>query len=356
MTLTRYMLEQTRLYPEYQDFESLMGSIQLACKSIAMLVGSAGITGLVGAAGAVNVQGEDQKKLDVLSNDILKGALQYTGRCGVVASEEEPHPVLVEEAYMSKFVTVFDPLDGSSNVDAGIATGTIFGVFKEQEECMLPEQLDGDLMANQCLGNTLQPGDNLVAAGYCMYSSSVHMVITFGHGVQGFTLDPEIGEFVLTHPNMTLPRRGKIYSMNEGNSPDWPEGLRQYVDDVKQGKGAAGHKYSARYIGSMVGDVHRTLMYGGVFGYPADKKNKNGKLRLLYEAAPMSFIVEQAGGKASTGYERIMDLHPKSVHDRTPIFLGSYDDVEEIEQYMAKHKEEIAPHLVAKEEQVPVAK
>jgi len=338
MTLTRFMLEETRKNPDMQDFESLMGSIQLACKSINNLVMKAGMTNLLGLAGEVNIQGEDQKKLDVLSNDVLKNSLSYTGRCGVVASEEEEHPWLVEEAFQSKFVTVFDPLDGSSNVDAGIATGTIFGVFAEEEECLIPEEEANGMTINQirerCLIRTLQPGSNLVAAGYCLYSSSCHLFVTFGNGVQGFTLDPEVGEFVLTHPDVKIPSRGKIYSFNEGNSPDWEEGLQKYVDDVKKGQGETGKKYTSRYIGSMVGDVHRTLLYGGIFGYPSDAKNKKGKLRLLYEAAPMSFLVEQAGGKSTTGSERILDLQPQTVHDRTPIILGSPEDVNECCKYL----------------------
>ncbi|CAM9566733.1 unnamed protein product [Discosporangium mesarthrocarpum] len=334
MTLSRYMLDQSRVNIEYQELEQLMGSIQYACKTIANLVSRAGIsdlTGLQAGGGSVNVQGEEQKKLDVISNDVLKNALRSTGKLGVIASEEEDHPVLVEEAFNSKYVAVFDPLDGSSNIDAAISTGTIFGIFEENEECIVDDNMDMDEAAQMCLLNTLQPGGSLIAAaGYCMYSSSTILVFTMGNGVNGFTLDPQIGEFVLTHPNIQVPQRGKIYSFNEANYPDWGEPLKNYVTALKEGTGESGARYSSRYIGSMVGDVHRTLLYGGIFGYPGDAKNPTGKLRLLYEAAPMAFIVEQAGGKASTGKERVMDLQPEKVHQRVPTFLGSALDVDEL--------------------------
>lgn len=283
------------------------------------------------------MQGEEQKKLDVVSNDVLKNALRYTGKLGVVASEEEDNPVLVEETSDSRYVAVFDPLDGSSNIDAAISTGTIFGIFESnnKDECLV--ESDAALPLNEqqqnCLLSTLQPGSKLVASGYCMYSSSVVLVFTMGDGVNGFTLDPQIGEFVLTHPNLTIPPRGAIYSFNEANSPDWDVPLQRYVENLKTGAGETGARYSSRYIGSMVGDIHRTILYGGIFGYPGDKKNPNGKIRLLYEGAPMSFIVEQAGGKCSTGRQRIMEIKPERVHQRIPVFLGSYDDVVELESY-----------------------
>lgn len=333
MTLSRYMLDQARVNTDYQDLEQLMGSIQYACKTIANLVSRAGIsdlTGLQGDGGSVNIQGEEQKKLDVISNDVLKNALRSTGKLGVIASEEEDHPVLVEEAFNSKFVAVFDPLDGSSNIDAAISTGTIFGIFEETEECIVDDEIDMDEAAQVCLLNTLQPGGSLVAAGYCMYSSSTILVFTMGNGVNGFTLDPQIGEFVMTHPNIQVPKRGKIYSFNEANAPEWPENLQNYVQALKTGTGETGSKYSSRYIGSMVGDVHRTLLYGGIFGYPGDLSNPTGKLRLLYEAAPMAFICEQAGGMATTGEQRVMDINPEKVHQRVPTYLGSVDDVTEL--------------------------
>ncbi|KAI0557181.1 fructose-1,6-bisphosphatase precursor [Gracilaria domingensis] len=336
MTLTRYMI-QTAMdntdLEHMQDMQSLMSSIQLACKKIASLVQRAGITNLTGYQedGSINVQGEEQKKLDVLSNEVLKNALRYSGKMGVIASEEEDEPVMVDEVYSGNYVAVFDPLDGSSNIDAGIATGTIFGIFVQNTGCLASDwESKIDETELTCLYNTMQPGSNLVAAGYCMYSSSVMMVLTTGHGVNGFTLDPQIGEFVLTHPDIKIPSRGKIYSFNEANAPAWDPVLRDYVQKLKNGDNTAGIKYSSRYIGSLVADVHRTLLYGGVFGYPGDRKNPNGKLRLLYECAPMSFLVEQAGGLATTGKERVMDVIPDSVHQRLPLILGSKDDVQEL--------------------------
>lgn len=256
-----------------------------------------------------------------------------------MGSEEEDEPVMVEEAYSGRYVAVFDPLDGSSNIDAAISTGTIFGIFEQgadAEACTIEGAEGLSEKEVSCLVDTLQPGKKLVAAGYCMYSSSTILVMTMGNGVNGFTLDPNIGEFVLTHPNIQVPKRGKIYSINEANYFDWEPALQEHIQNLKAGKGESGQKYSARYIGSMVGDVHRTLLYGGLFGYPGDAKNKDGKLRLLYEGAPMSFLLEQAGGKSTTGSQRVMDITPSKVHQRVPVFLGSADDVDEITKVYEK--------------------
>jgi fructose-1,6-bisphosphatase I len=360
ITLTRYMNEVARANPELLDLETLIASIQTACKTINMLVERAHITGLVGYAdggGSINVQGEEQKTLDVVTNDVLKKALRFTGKMGVIASEEEDTPVEVgdfsglpeydTQALMDetgRYTAVFDPLDGSSNVDAGIPTGTIFGIFEDDQTCIVPEEgcepedpepedCDVSAVSAQCLAATLQPGTSLVASGYCLYSSSTFFALTLGAGVQIFTLDTQIGEFVLTHPNVKIPERGAIYSMNEANRQMWDQPLRSYIEDIQSGQGESGKAYSSRYIGSMVGDVHRTLLYGGVFGYPADAKNRNGKIRLLYEAAPMAYLVEQAGGLATTGKTRIMDLVPQNVHQRVPVILGSPDDVKECRRY-----------------------
>lgn len=347
MTLTRYMIkaamenEDNEDMEHMQDMQNLMASIQLACKKICSLVQRAGITNLTGledGGGSVNIQGEEQKKLDVLSNDVLKNALRYSGKMGVIASEEEDEPVMVDEVYSGNYVAVFDPLDGSSNIDAGIATGTIFGIFVQNTGCLASDwESKIDETELTCLYNTMQPGSNLVAAGYCMYSSSCMMVLTTGHGVNGFTLDPQIGEFVLTHPDIKIPPRGKIYSFNEANSPAWDPVLREYVGRLKNGTSSSNVKFSSRYIGSLVADVHRTLLYGGVFGYPGDAKNPNGKLRLLYECAPMSFLVEQAGGLATTGRERVMDIIPDGVHQRMPFIIGSRDDVQELVEMYKTH-------------------
>lgn len=255
MTLTRFMNDESSKnldMAHLQDLQNIMTGIQVACKKISSLVSRAGITNLTGleeGGGSMNIQGEEQKKLDVLSNDVLKNALRFSGKMGVIASEEEDEPVVVDETTSGNYVAVFDPLDGSSNIDAAVATGTIFGIFAEDgnEPCLISDN-EGDLDDQKaiCLVQTMQPGKNLVAAGYCMYSSSCMMVITTGKGVNGFTLDPQIGEFVLTHPNMQIPKRGKIYSFNEANYFDWDPVLRKYVDSLKDGSNRSGNKYSSR--------------------------------------------------------------------------------------------------------------
>jgi fructose-1,6-bisphosphatase I len=264
----------------------------------------------------------------------LKNSLRFTGKIGVLASETERSPMLIEEAYNSNYVAVFDPLDGFSNIEAGISTGTIFGIFKENDYCLVDLDEDMNEAEATCLLQTLRPGSNLVASGYCMYSSATILVLTLGQGVFGFTLDDSIGEFILTHPNIRIPNRGKVYSFNEDHSVQWEPPYQFYLADLKSGQSKAGKPYSSRYIGSMVGDIHRTLLTGGVFGYPANRKFPQGKLRLLYEAAPMAFLMEQAGGKAITGRERILDITPTSIDQCTPIFLGSKDDIEELESYV----------------------
>jgi len=357
ITLSRFMLEVARANPDLQELESVFASIQTACKTIAKLVKRSaidGMTGLQAGGGAVNVQGEEQKKLDVITNDVLKRALKFTGRMGVIASEEEDVPVQVDnamdESYGNdvlveesggKYISVFDPLDGSSNVDAGIPVGTIFGIFAEDDDCKLGDSFfddkDVSQAMKQCLQSTLKPGTSLVAAGYALYSSATHFVFTLGAGVNGFTLDESIGEFILTHPNIKIPPRGKIYSINEANRNNWDAPMQEYIEGLATGKNRGKKVYTSRYIGSMVGDVHRTLLYGGVFGYPADTKNVNGKLRLLYEAAPMSFLVEQAGGKSTTGLVRVMDIPPKNVHQRVPLVMGGSDEIDElVELYQKK--------------------
>jgi fructose-1,6-bisphosphatase I len=327
-----------------------MNSVREASKVIAKLVNTAPLkqAELLGLEGEVNVQGEDQKKLDVITNDVFKRALQYTGKLGTLASEEEDAPVIGTNesdalpvlsdsfAETGKYVCVFDPLDGSSNVDAGIPVGTIFGVFREPdpEACDLPEDLDKmNAEEMQCLAGALQPGKALVCSGYVLYSASTELVLTIGRGVVGFTLDSSIGEFVLTRPKIEIPARGKIYSLNQANINEWDKPMQDYIKAVRSGNGQTGKNYSLRYIGSMVGDIHRTLLYGGIFAYPADTKNQDGKLRLLYEGAPMSMIMEQAGGKAITGYTRVMDIPPSKVHQRVPVILGSKEDVDECQKY-----------------------
>ena len=228
------------------------------------------------------------------------------------------------------------PLDGSSNIDAAVSTGSIFGIYAPNDECLADVENSGtlDSVEQRCVVSVCQPGSNLLAAGYCMYSSSVIFVLTLGAGVYVFTLDPMYGEFVLTQEKVQIPKAGKIYAFNEGNYALWDDKLKKYMDSLKE-PGDSGKPYSARYIGSLVGDFHRTLLYGGIYGYPRDRKSKNGKLRLLYECAPMSFIVEQAGGKGSDGHQRILDITPTEIHQRVPLYIGSVEEVDKVEKFLA---------------------
>ncbi|KAI3830898.1 hypothetical protein MKW98_019314 [Papaver atlanticum] len=327
MTITRFVLNEQSKHPESRgDFSILLSHIVLGCKFVCAAVNKAGLAKLIGLAGETNVQGEEQKKLDVLSNDVFVKALVSSGRTSILVSEEDEEATFVDPALRGRYCVVFDPLDGSSNIDCGVSIGTIFGIYmmKANEEPHLED--------------VLQPGKNMLAAGYCMYGSSCTFVLSTGTGVNGFTLDPSLGEFIMTHPDIKIPKKGKIYSVNEGNAKNWDTPTAKYVERCKYPQDGSSPK-SLRYIGSMVADVHRTLLYGGIFMYPADKKSPSGKLRVLYEVFPMSFLMEQAGGQAFTGKERALDLVPKKIHERSPIFLGSYDDVEEIKVlYAAEEK------------------
>ncbi|KAK7014863.1 fructose-1,6-bisphosphatase [Favolaschia claudopus] len=299
------------------DLTLLLTAIQVTSKFIATNVRKARLINLVGLAGETNVQGEEQKKLDVLSNDIMVNALRASGRTAVLVSEELDDAIIIEEKNKGKYCVVFDPLDGSSNIDAGVNIGTIFGIYKIR---------DG---SKGTVEDVLRPGSEMVAAGYTMYGSSANLVLSTGKGVNGYTLDAALGEFILTHPDIKIPPRGKIYSFNEGNSMYFHPPVINYLKSIKYPT-APKTPYSARYIGSMVADVHRTLLYGGIFGYPDDKKSKSGKLRLLYEAFPMAFLTEQAGGIATTGTKRILDIVPTGIHERCPVFLGSKEDVQDL--------------------------
>ncbi|KAJ8078775.1 Fructose-1,6-bisphosphatase [Marasmius tenuissimus] len=321
ITLTRHVLhDQLRLGPAATgDLTLLLTAIQVTSKFIATNVRKARLINLVGLAGETNVQGEEQKKLDVLSNDIMINALRASGKTAVLVSEELQEAIFIEEKNKGKYCVVFDPLDGSSNIDAGVNIGTIFGIYKIRPDS--PGTIE----------DVLRPGSEMVAAGYTMYGSSANLVFSTGQGVNGYTLDPALGEFILTHPDIRIPTRGKIYSFNEGNSLYFHPPVVNYLKTIKYP--ANGKPYSARYIGSMVADVHRTLLYGGIFGYPDDKKSKSGKLRLLYEAFPMAYLTEQAGGVATTGKKRILDIVPTTIHERCPVFLGSRDDVQDLMKF-----------------------
>ncbi|KAL3680613.1 hypothetical protein R1sor_023569 [Riccia sorocarpa] len=320
MTLTRHVLNEQSKHPEARgDLTILLNHIVLGCKFVCSAVNKAGLAHLIGLAGETNVQGEEQKKLDVLSNQVFVKALTSSGRTNVLVSEEDEEAIFVPEKLRGRYCVVFDPLDGSSNIDCGVSIGTIFGIY------MLEAGKAGTV------DDLLKAGTSMVAAGYCMYGSSCTLVLSTGEDVNGFTLDPSLGEFILTHPHIRIPEKGKIYSVNEGNAKNWDEPTTKFVEKAKFPEDGSSPR-SLRYIGSMVADVHRTLLYGGIFMYPADKKSPNGKLRVLYEVFPMSFLVEKAGGQAFTGKQRALELVPKKIHERSPIFLGSYDDVEEVKE------------------------
>merc|ERR1711983_553942 len=322
MTLTRFILAEQRKYPTGTgDLTQLLSSIQSACKGVSTAVRRAGISNLFGAAGDTNVQGEEAKKLDVLANDLFINMLRSSYASCLLISEENENEIEVETERQGKYIVTFDPLDGSSNIDCLVSIGSIFAIFRKPHEGPLAP------------GDALQSGRQIAAAGYALYGSATMIVLSTGHGVNGFMLDPSIGEFVLTDPDMKVKPRGKIYSINEGYEEKWEPAVRVYVKSKKQGK-----PYGGRYIGSMVADVHRTLKYGGIFMYPSTADAPSGKLRVMYECMPMAYIMEQAGGLATTGEKPILDLVPKKLHERSPIFLGSKEDVEDIIAVITKHK------------------
>jgi len=334
VTLYRHIIEQERSIPKATgELSDLLADIALACKLISLEVNRAGLIDILGFTGDTNVQGEEVKKLDVYAHDTLVKLMEASGHLCAVASEESEDFIPLDEKYMgkramSKYICHFDPLDGSSNIEANISIGTIFSIYKRISK-------SGPGTLEDCL----QKGIRQVAAGYVIYGSSTILVKTTGRGVFGFTLDPTVGEFHLSYENMKIPKRSKTYSINEGNYEKWNnDGLRKYVDDLKKICPEKGRPYSARYVGSLVADFHRNLLYGGVFIYPADKKNQNGKLRLLYEANPLAFIIEQAGGRATNGKCRIMEIEPKNLHQRTPLYIGSEEDVLDVEKYLSSNE------------------
>lgn len=323
-TLTFHLSEFQQQHREATgDFTLLLSSIQTACKFISSKVRKAGIANLYGSntgsnGSTINVTGDIQKKLDVICNEVFINALKNSKKVLAILSEEEDDPIFIDD--QGKYIVSFDPLDGSSNVDANVTIGSIFGIWKAQSEN--PKE------------KLLFPGNQLIAAGYCVYGSATQLILCIDENVNGYTLDPSLGEFIFTHPNLKIPKSNPIYSINEGNAANWDEKVTKYVHSKKfPEKGKKG--YSLRYIGSMVADVHRTLLYGGIFMYPADAKSPSGKLRLMYECSPLSYIIENAGGKASNGKMRILDIVPKEAHERCPVFLGSYDDVTEVEELYA---------------------
>ncbi|MGH7615585.1 MAG: class 1 fructose-bisphosphatase [Gemmatimonadales bacterium] len=318
VTIERYIIEQERLFPEATgELSNLLYDLCLAAKIISRHVRRAGLGDVLGDEGTVNVQGELQQKLDVFANETVRNSVQHTGRTCVLASEEDEEPVPVPPGRpVGKYVLLYDPLDGSSNIDVNVSIGTIFSIHRR----VTPEGGPGTLV------DCLQPGRTQIAAGYILYGSSTMLVYTTGHGVHGFTLEPSIGEFLLSHPNIRIPEVGKYYSVNESNWNRWSDGVQAIVTAFKNGAPQVEAR-NARYIGSLVADFHRNLLSGGIFLYPADKKSPHGKLRLLYEAAPLALVVEQAGGAATDGRQAILDIPPQNLHQRTPLIIGSIRDV-----------------------------
>lgn len=326
ITIDRHIIEQERLYPEATGaFSNILYDIALAAKIISREVNKAGLIDILGGAGTTNVHGEAVKKLDVFAHDVIFKALDHTGHLCVMASEESEEILPIPDNFtQGNYVLLYDPLDGSSNIDANVSIGTIFSIHRK-----ISEGTRGGL--EDCL----QPGYRQVAAGYVVYGSSTMLVYTTGAGVHGFTLDPSIGEFLLSHPNIRIPTPGqRIYSCNEGNYARWSPGQQKLVDHLKGLDGVNQKPFSARYIGSLVADFHRNLLYGGLFMYPGDAKSPRGKLRLLYEAAPLAFIAAQAGGRASDGKRDILELEPESLHQRVPLFLGTSEFVDLAEQFL----------------------
>jgi len=315
ITVSRHIMEMERHYPQATgEFSDLLSEITLAAKLIHREVSKAGLLDILGKTGDTNVQGEEVMKLDDFANTTIFRALDHTGLLCAMASEECKDVMAIPEQYpIGKYVLNFDPLDGSSNIDANVSIGTIFSIHRR----ITPGNGPGS--AEDCM----QPGAKQVCAGYLVYGSSTMLVYTTGQGVHGFTYDPSVGEFLMSHEDIRIPKRGNIYSVNEGNSGRWDEGTRKYIDGLKT------RSYKSRYIGSLVADVHRTLLYGGIFLYPADAKHPKGKLRLLYEAAPMAMIMEQAGGMATDGKQRILEIEPEQLHQRTPLVIGSNENVRE---------------------------
>ena len=323
-TVTRLIMdEQRKHHPEARgEFSLLMVELIVAIQQIASNVNKAGLLNILGAAGTSNIQDEEQQKLDVFADEAIIKAMEHTGRlCGMASEEQEEMIQIPVEFPKGKYILVFDPLDGSSNIDVNVSIGTIFGIYRRTSES------GEDATAE----DFRQPGSEQVAAGYAIYGSSTMLVLATKNGVNGFTLDPAVGEFILSHPHMTMPEQGRVYSINEGNSCWWDENTEKMVEYFKTEDKATKRPYSGRYIGSLVADFHRNLLYGGVFMYPADGKDKNktgGKLRLLYEAAPLAFVAEIAGGAATDGKQRILDIVSEGLHDRLPLIIGNKSDVE----------------------------
>jgi len=326
-TLDEFTIQQLRNFPKATgELSSLLRDIGLASKRINVEVNKAGLVDILGDAGSMNVQGEDVKKLDIFANNQFMGVLKHGISCAGIGSEELDDIVIFDDEVSnnSKYVVMFDPLDGSGNIDVNVSIGTIFGVYRRVTEKGTPCTIE----------DFLQPGNKQVAAGYIIYGSSTMMVYATRRGVNGFTLDPSIGEFCLSHPDIKCPEFGKIYSVNHGNFFQYTDGVRNYINHCQKKDKTNGGPYTQRYIGSMVSDVHRNLIKGGIFMYPGTIEKPKGKLRLMYECNPFAFIVEVAGGKATNGVQRILDIQPTELHQRSPLFIGSKGMMEELEGHL----------------------
>ena len=331
ITLGEFIIENQKHFKYTSgELSRLINSIRLAAKIVNHEVNKAGLVDILGAAGDTNVQGEDQQKLDVYANEVFKSALiKREIVCGIT-SEEEDDFITVQgkyNAHDNKYVVLIDPLDGSSNIDVNVSVGTIFSVYRRTTPQGMPVKKE----------DFLQKGSEQVAAGYIVFGTSTMLVYTTGNGVNGFTLNPAIGSFYLSHPNMKFPKSGNILSINQGNYAHFPQGVKDYIKYCQEEK--EDRPYTYRYIGSMVSDFHRNMIKGGIYIYPTSSKAPKGKLRLLYECNPMAFLTEQAGGKATDGFKRILDIQPSELHERAPIFCGSSKMVEKAESFMAKHKD-----------------
>jgi len=327
-TLGEFIIEnQTEFKYSTGELSKLINAVRLAAKVVNHEVNKAGLVDILGAVGDTNIQGEDQQKLDVLANEKFIQTLKNREIVCGIASEEEDHYISInsqDENHQNKYVVLIDPLDGSSNIDVNVSVGTIFSIYRRVTPVGTPVMLE----------DFLQPGKHQVAAGYIIYGTSTMLVYTTGHGVNGFTLNPAIGTFYLSHPNMQFPETGKIYSVNEGNYTHFPQGVKDYIKYCQMEEGD--RPYTSRYIGSLVSDFHRNMIKGGIYMYPKSSKVHKGKLRLVYECNPMAFLAEQANGKASDGHARIMDIQPAELHERVPFFCGSKKMVEKAEEFMLK--------------------
>ncbi len=331
VTLEDYIIKKQNDFPYATgELTSLLSAIVLAAKVVNREVNKAGIADITGAYGQENIQGEEQQKLDVFADETFMHALEAQGQVCGIASEEQEDFVQFDShiAQNGNYVVMIDPLDGSSNIDVNVSIGTIFSIYRRVSPIGAPLELR----------DFLQKGELQVAAGYVIYGSSTMLVYTTGNGVNGFTLDPSLGTFYLSHPNLKIPKRGKIYSINEGNYPHFSVGMKKYIAHCKELNEEFNRPYSARYIGSLVADFHRNMLKGGIFMYPGTESAPNGKLRLLYECNPFAMIAEQAGGKATDGNRRIMEINPTSLHQRVPYFTGSEDMVDTVVDFLKKHQ------------------